>query len=177
VLQRLAEPGVEDARVEPGEGDALRASGIGRVPVLVPELGAAPLWMQLPLQTLATADATGEPRVVLEPPETEVLAEGLANVRSLLVRGELALPGQPARPRATHEIAVDEQGRRCLRRRGFAEHQRVAFGLGRHQRLAGDVGRGAGAVVHDDRLPELPGRLLGVEPGNDVGGAPAHKAR
>lgn len=119
-LERLAELGIEDATIQRGDDGRLRAAGIGRVPVNLPELGAEPLWLQLPVQAEAAAGEGGELCFSVLPPDAEVLAEGQAYLRSLLARGELETTGKPTKPRATHEIVVDEQGRRCLRRRGFA---------------------------------------------------------
>ena len=81
-LARLAELGIADATIQRGDDGRLRASGIGRVPVTLPEQGAEPSWLQLPVQAEATAGEGGELCFSVLPPDAEVLAEGQAYVRS-----------------------------------------------------------------------------------------------
>ena len=52
-----------------------------------------------------------------------------------------------------------------------AEDQRVAVGLALARQVGGDVAVGAGAVIHDERLPHRLGELLRQEPRGDVGRA------
>lgn len=127
VQAALHAAGLDGARIVWRDEQHFDASGQAWAAVSVPALGDVPLWMRLPATAQGWCGPAGEAvRVLVQPPEPEVLAEGRAFAESLLAQGQVlgapaVAPAGPRRgPRApSHELFTDAQGRRCLRRRGF----------------------------------------------------------
>ena len=124
----LAGPVVVLDRAEGTEGGSIvRVSASSLIPIDADDPDLAGVSIAVPVTAAIELDGQGEVVGIDVPTDPEAERQAQAFTRNLIARGEVrGLPGsQPARrgprppTRTTHEVAVDELGRRVIRRAGF----------------------------------------------------------
>jgi len=99
---------------EGGETGVVRARARQWVPLAGKQLADLDgVHVSLPVPVEVRTDANGRLSCSVGQPSSEDVAEATSYVRGLVARGELG------GPLATHEVEIDRQGRRLLKRRGF----------------------------------------------------------
>jgi hypothetical protein len=117
----LTAKGVEVTSLEGGAAGTFNAAGSVLHPVSVPDVvSGEPVHVAVPVRGEVTIDSRGTIRSDVSSPTDDDVAEASDFVGSLAAHGQIATAGAPKAAGATHEIEVDDTGRRRLVRKRFS---------------------------------------------------------